>query len=307
MNKSIYILLLLLWPVMQSCIYDDLSDCFRERYIWFKSINTKYIYEDIAQQVNLYIYDEQQQFINELICTHDDLIRTGGKVYIPAQYEGKYWIVALVNLSDNYIVYDTEEFAHWKASLQTANGNEVSSKLPDLYHSMKAISFGQDNPLPGDTMYLSKNINHIYLTIECSASDVLENIQPYIYGSNSLFNYENRLLGDRMITYHPHNTQKYTNRMQYSITTMLLRIMGDISLYFKEQESDGSISDRKIFNITEELAKVKDSNGRKLYDSDIKLSLEDEFKFVIVLDKSSQIIDLKINDWYVVKDYVEIK
>lgn len=309
MNKSTYILILvlLLLSVMQGCIKDDLGNCYKERFIWFKSINTKYDYAKIVQQVNLYIYDEKEQLTGELIYTQKDLIQTGSKVYIPVQYTEKYRVVALVNLLDHYVVYDTDELMTWRTSLETGKGNEISFKLPDLYHSRKNITFGPENPLPGDTMYLTKNINHIYLTVECSTPGVLESIQPYMYGSNSLFNCENRLLGDRMITYHPHDAKVMTNQRKYSLTTMLLRIGGDLSLYFKEQNPDGSVANRKLFNITEELAKVRDSNGNRLYFSDARLAFEDEYNFTIVLDASSQIIDLKINDWYVVKDYVEIK
>lgn len=309
MNKSTYILILvlLLLQVMQACIQDDLSNCNKERFIWFKSINTKYDYAKIVQQVNLYIYNEELQLAGELAYSKEDLMQTDSKVSIPVQYTGKYMFVALVNQSDPYLVYDTQELTTWKTSLQTYKGNEISFKLPDLYHSRKEIVSGPENPLPGDTMYLTKNINHIYLTVECSTSSVLESLEPYIYGSNSLFNYENRLLGDRMITYHPHDTKVMTNQRKYSLTTMLLRIGGDLSLYFKEQNPDGSVANRKLFNITEELAKVKDSNGNRLYFSDARLAFEDEYNFTIVLDASSQIIDLKINDWYVVKDYVEIK
>lgn len=307
MVKRIYIVLFLLSLITQSCIKDDLSDCPQRRYIWFESINPKYKYGIIAKQVNLYLYDEQQRFVSELIYSTDELNQSNGKVYIPDQIKGTYMVVALVNLSDSYQVYDTERLEMWKLLLQDINDNKVFVRPPDIYHAVKNISFGSDINHKADTLYLEKNTNHIYLTITSNEPSVLEKIRPYIRASNSMSNYENLLLGERVIDYYPHDIEKYTNQAQYSLTTMLLRMGGDASMYLEEQKPDGSVTDRKLFNITQELIKIRNNNGEKLYDTNLKLALEDEFKFIIVLDEASKIIDLKINDWYVIKNYIVIK
>jgi len=310
MNKYASICLLFLFLTMQSCIKDDLSHCGlkEQSFIWFKSINPKYNYAEIAQQVNLYLYDEQLQFAGELVYTQEELKQSQAKIYIPAEKKGAYTIIALVNLSDKYEIFDTERLVTWKGSLHRGTGYEdISYKLPDIYHSMKKISFHADQKQQEDTLYLVKNTNHIRLIVECSSQGKLDSIQPYIYGSNTMFSYENRLLGDRMVTYHPHTTTKQPGISEYSLTTMLLRTGGDASLYFKALNPDGSYTDRKLFNITERLANVKNNNDGKVYDTDQKLAYEDEFEFKVVLDNSSQIMHLIINDWYVIKDYVEIK
>lgn len=307
MNKRVYILFFFLFLVSPGCIRDDNSDCYEGGYLWFESINPKYSYEAMAKQVNLYLYDDQRLFAEELVYTEDDLKSSAWRVYIPTGYKGDFTIVALVNLSDYYVVSDRERLVTWKAGLRSGD-NDVSYKLPDIYMAMKKVSL--DN-LSGaedeNVLFLAKNTNHIYLLIESVGGRLQGDIEPYIRGSNSLFNYENRLFGDRMVVYYPHMTEKRGNGTLYFLSTMLLRVAGDVSLYLRETLSDGTASDRFLFNIPEKLAQVKDHNGVKLYDTDQKLALEDEFYFTLVLDEQLQVMTLKVNDWYVIRDYIQIK
>lgn len=301
MKEKKYILILLSFLfTITGCIDEDYSDCEKGIYINFKTLNPKYEYTEIVENVEIHLYDVQNNLVNNYTYSRNQLEGSEYKAYIPEQKAGNYSTVAVVNMSDSYKISNKEYENSFLLEVLTDPKDSIQKKLPDIYHSIKEISFGRLNP-QDELMELSKNTNHIDVTV-IFEDDILspgKKLNAYIKGSNGIYNANNKSVGKTPITYCAHfNEKKEDDSYLFSFTTLRLWIGDDLKLSIVEEGEETS----RILNelmITEEIAKLTNSSGEKIYDTDEKLEFEDEFKIKIMIDNTGM-IGLKINDWYAV-------
>lgn len=156
-------------------------------------------------------------------------------------------------------------------------------------------------------MYLSKNTNNIHLTVHMSDGAVPASAQvdAYMHGCNGLYDSQNKAKGNTMVTYLPHASSKVVTST-YDFTTLRLWIGDDLTMKIEQNESGKQAVPLATIPVTQWLAELENDNGEKLYDTDDKLEMEDEFNIEISLDGKAVIIGVKINGWYLIKPNVDL-
>lgn len=314
MKKEYVFILLFSFLIFGNCINEDNSDCPYGKYVLFKIINPKYQYKEVVDKVDLYLYNEEEILVGEYSYSKAQLEGSELKAMIPYDRAGNYSIVALINQSERYLTFNKGELKELRTELLTDEGDSVKFKLADIYHSYKEVSFKGNTAMTNDTMYLSKNTNHINLEIEIHDYDLPDNasLVTHICGNNGTYNFSNKSVGNRKITYLPHSSdfgdiRNEIMNFRYLFTIMRLWIGDDLKICLEQHEPGTLPETLAEVMLTEEIAKLENElTGEKLYDTDEKLELEDEFDIRIVFDNTFTIIELKINDWFVIKPEIEL-
>lgn len=314
MNKKEYILILFSSLLLfGSCIEEDLDDCLRGKYICFKTNNPKYKYEEVVDKVNLYLYDEGENLVSEYSYSRQQLIDSDYKAYLPQHLNGNYLLVALVNHEDCYSTTEVSQLSKLKTKLNAEN-DSVRSKQADLYHAYREVSFGDTYHITSDTVSLSKNTNHINLEVELRDYPMPANatLCTHICGCNGIYNYNNKSLGGAKLTYIPHtlvseNISGNKITLNNISTIMRLWIGDDLSICLEQHEPGKSPVNLTNLMLTKEIASIaNDLTNEKLYDTNEKLELEDEFRIRVVLDGELSVVELRINNWYLIKEDVDL-
>lgn len=295
--------------LMGSCINDDLSNCTVERYLHFETLNKKYNFKDIVEKVDLYIYDGDE-LINTKTYSRTDIQATDYKIPLYG-YPGKTKLhyIALVNQSETcYHTINTEQKKDLLTEILPAQGDSVKNRLSNIFHGAKYIDFDYSTANTSDTIYLKKNTNNINLFVSFDGYELPENnyLKSFISGSNGKYDYENTPITDTKYTYLPYNSKVNDKQYAYTsqFTTMRLWIGADTEIKLEKEDFTGSpviTESVQKLNITEVLAKIVDSNKEYLYNTNEKLEKEDEYNIFITLDGSFVIMDLTINNWFVIK------
>lgn len=317
MNRKEYILILFSsLLIFGGCINEDLSDCPRGKYIYFKTNSPKYVYENIVKKVDLYLYDEGENLVSEYSCPREDLDGNNYRIYIPQFPNGNYVAVALVNQDNHYETLDKSKLTSLRTRLLTTSGDSVKIKPNDIYHSNKEMNFGDTYHITSDTMFLSKNTNHINLSVQIKDHKMPDanTLGTTITGANGEYNYNNRSVGNSTLTYIPHTTspiEKVQNTIVFKNSTTIMRLWIDADLMVNVIEYENGVTPKNkpvaSLNLMDMISKVKnDATGEYLYNTNEKLELEDEFNIEVIYDSSFSIIDLKVNDWFCIKNSVRL-
>ena len=198
-------------------IFEGEGDCGTYYRIRFKyDYNIKFA-DAFAHEVNsiaLYVFDENDILVEE-IATTDKKALSSGNFEIPLELEpGRYTLMAwggLMNEESFDLLADTKVGVTRREELQVRmhrqhdeDGNaRVSEDLLPLFHGTMPLEV---KALPGtftETMSLKKNTNVIRILLhEMSGHDV--DADKFIFeinDSNGLYDHDNTLLDDEMITY----------------------------------------------------------------------------------------------------------
>lgn len=311
MRKIVYIVIVIfiLW-LPSGCYREDLSDCPQGLLLKLEPTITKYTIDEIINDVTLYLFNEQGDYVAKYHYQRDALQGPELLVPVPQQRTGKYTFVVLVNHDEkDYTTFGTEKCESLLTRLLTEPNFTFSRKQADLYHGHKVIEVTQGLKVVTEEVEISKNTNNINLQLEIREYNLEENeeISAQLTGTNGTYDYANKPTGNTVITYNPHTpgpavAEQGVYRREDQFRTMRLWIGDDLKLTIYRNFPDLKPIEMASIMLTKTIAEIKDpSTGDYLYNTDEKLELEDEFNISLVLDETYTIVDLIINNWYVVK------
>lgn len=198
-------------------IFEGEGDCgtyYRIRFRYDYNIKFADAFAGEVNSIALYVFDENDILVEE-IATTDKKALSSGNFEIPLELEpGRYTLMAwggLMNEESFDLLADTKVGVTRREELQVRmhrqydeNGNaRVSEDLLPLFHGTMPLEV---KALPGtftETMSLKKNTNVIRILLhEMSGHDV--DADKFIFeinDSNGLYDCDNNLLDDEMITY----------------------------------------------------------------------------------------------------------
>jgi len=115
-------------------------------------------------------------------------------------------MVAVMNLSDNYLIENEHSKLEFRKSVVTTRPDTVDYQLDNVYLGeiefkipVKAILY--------DTLELVHNINHVLLEIEFQDGCEMaanSSIVPFLRGTNGTYNAFNECVGQNRIVYEPY-------------------------------------------------------------------------------------------------------
>ena len=230
MALSIVAAMLTASSCLNELIFEGEGDCGIYYRIRFKyDYNIKFA-DAFANEVNslaLYVFDGNDVLVEE-IATTDTEVLSSGSYEIPLELEpGNYTLVAwggLMNEESFDMLADTQVGVTKREELQVKmhrqydeNGNAgVSEDLLPLYHGSMQLTV---TDVPGtytETMSLMKNTNVIRILLH-EMSDKGVDADKFIFeikDSNGLYNWDNTILDDEMITYSAWNQSNGTADME---------------------------------------------------------------------------------------------
>ena len=307
-------------------IFEGEGDCGIYYRIRFKyDYNIKYA-DAFANEVNsiaLYIFDENDVLVNE-ITTTDKQALSSGTFEISLELEpGKYTLLAwggLMNEESFDMLAETTVGVTKLQELQVkmhrqhnANGEaNVSDDLLPLFHGTMPLEVSDIPGTYNETMSLMKNTNVVRILLhEMSGHNV--DADKFIFeirDSNGLYNWDNSLLNDEMITYSPWRQSTGSAEMEdytRAITTVNValaeltigRMMAGESpvLHIKNRETG-----EDVFRIpVADYALLVKGHYRENMSDQEYLDRQDEYTMTFFLDEGEWVSSfIYINSWRVV-------
>ena len=307
-------------------IFEGEGDCGIYYRIRFKyDYNIKYA-DAFANEVNsiaLYIFDENDILVNE-ITTTDKQALSSGTFEIPLELEpGKYTLLAwggLMNEESFDMLAETTVGVTKLQELQVkmhrqhnANGEaNVSDDLLPLFHGTMPLEVSDIPGTYNETMSLTKNTNVVRILLhEMSGHNVdADKFIFEIHDSNGLYDWDNTLLEDEMITYSPWRQSTGSAEMEdytRAITTVNValaeltigRMMAGESpvLHIKNRETG-----EDVFRIpVADYALLVKGHYRENMSDQEYLDRQDEYTMTFFLDEGEWVSSfIYINSWRVV-------
>lgn len=307
-------------------IFEGEGDCGIYYRIRFKyDYNIKYA-DAFANEVNsiaLYIFDENDILVNE-ITTTDKQALSSGTFEIPLELEpGKYTLLAwggLMNEESFDMLAETTVGVTKLQELQVkmhrqhnANGEaNVSDDLLPLFHGTMPLEVSDIPGTYNETMSLMKNTNVVRILLhEMSGHNVdADKFIFEIHDSNGLYDWDNTLLEDEMITYSPWRQSTGSAEMEdytRAITTVNValaeltigRMMAGESpvLHIKNRETG-----EDVFRIpVADYALLVKGHYRENMSDQEYLDRQDEYTMTFFLDEGEWVSSfIYINSWRVV-------
>lgn len=307
-------------------IFEGEGDCGIYYRIRFKyDYNIKYA-DAFANEVNsiaLYIFDENDILVNE-ITTTDKQALSSGTFEIPLELEpGKYTLLAwggLMNEESFDMLAETTVGVTKLQELQVkmhrqhnANGEaNVSDDLLPLFHGTMPLEVSDIPGTYNETMSLMKNTNVVRILLhEMSGHNVdADKFIFEIHDSNGLYDWDNTLLEDEMITYSPWRQSTGSAEMEdytRAITTVNValaeltigRMMAGESpvLHIKNRETG-----EDVFRIpVADYALLVKGHYRENMSDQEYLDRQDEYTMTFFLDEGEWVSAfIYINSWRVV-------
>ena len=307
-------------------IFEGEGDCGIYYRIRFKyDYNIKYA-DAFANEVNsiaLYIFDENDILVNE-ITTTDKQALSSGTFEIPLELEpGKYTLLAwggLMNEESFDMLAETTVGVTKLQELQVkmhrqhnANGEaNVSDDLLPLFHGTMPLEVSDIPGTYNETMSLMKNTNVVRILLhEMSGHNVdADKFIFEIHDSNGLYDWDNTLLEDEMITYSPWRQSTGSAEMEdytREITTVNValaeltigRMMAGESpvLHIKNRETG-----EDVFRIpVADYALLVKGHYRENMSDQEYLDRQDEYTMTFFLDEGEWVSSfIYINSWRVV-------
>ena len=307
-------------------IFEGEGDCGIYYRIRFKyDYNIKYA-DAFANEVNsiaLYIFDENDILVNE-ITTTDKQALSSGTFEIPLELgPGKYTLLAwggLMNEESFDMLAETTVGVTKLQELQVkmhrqhnANGEaNVSDDLLPLFHGTMPLEVSDIPGTYNETMSLMKNTNVVRILLhEMSGHNVdADKFIFEIHDSNGLYDWDNTLLEDEMITYSPWRQSTGSAEMEdytRAITTVNValaeltigRMMAGESpvLHIKNRETG-----EDVFRIpVADYALLVKGHYRENMSDQEYLDRQDEYTMTFFLDEGEWVSSfIYINSWRVV-------
>ena len=322
--------------VVSSCknglIFEGEGDCGVYYNIRFKyDYNIKFA-DAFANEVNsvaLYIFDESQTLV-EAVTTTDKNALSSGSFEIPLELEpGNYTLVAwggVMNEESFDVLADASvgvtKLQELKVRMQRQLGDNGEAKVSDdllpLYHGTMPLKVVSTPGTYTETMSLVKNTNNIRILMhELSGHDV--DADKFIFeikDNNGLYDWDNTLLDDQMITYSAWSQSTGTAELEPQsrvITTVnvalaeltigRMRAAKSPILYIKSRETGEDLVRLPLADY----ALLVKGNYRKNMGDQEYLDRQDEYTLTLFLDEGEWLSSvIYINSWRVVLNDTEL-
>ena len=314
-------------------IFEGEGDCgtyYRIRFKYDYNIKFADAFANEVGSVALYIFDENDILVEEIATTDKDVL-SSGTFEIPLELEpGNYTLMAWGGLMDEEsfdMLADTKVGVTKREELQVrmhrqydVNGKAtVNEDLLPLFHGVMPLEV---KDIPGtftETMSLMKNTNVIRILLhEISGHDV--DASQFIFeinDDNGLYDWDNTLLDDEMITYSAWNQSTGSAEVEdndvKSVTSVSVALAeltigrmraGDSPvLHIKNRESG-----KDVFRIpiADYALLVKGYYREKMGDQEY-LDRQDEYTMTFFLDEGEWVSSvIYINSWRVVLNDTEL-
>jgi hypothetical protein len=219
---------------------------------------------------------------------------------------GQYTIVALLNPSPlHYEITGAESLTTFRTELKADRLDTIARKPSDLFYAHRDLSHVQATKIRYDTVYFQKNTVNFTVNVQLDEHTLPaeHNLRVAIEGNNGIFDYLNSKSARRY--YLPYGDPQVITRAikeehVYQFRTMNFRTVDALVLSVREQ---GPATDHaRSIDIVKALGNVTFDDGSHPYDTDEKLAQEDEYDLTVVLDADFEILELRINDWFSIKD-----
>ena len=314
-------------------IFEGEGDCgtyYRIRFKYDYNIKFADAFTNEVNSVALYVFDENDVLVEE-IATTDKQALSSGTFEIPLELEpGNYTLMAWGGLMDEEsfdMLADTQVGTTKREELQVKmhrqydeNGNaKVSEDLLPLFHGSMPLEV---KDIPGtftETMSLMKNTNVIRILLhEMSGHDV--DADKFIFeinDDNGLYDWDNTVLEDEMITYSAwhqstgtadvdDNDVKAVTEINVALAELTIGRMraGDSPvLHIKDRETG-----KDVFRIpVADYALLVKGNYRQGMGDQEYLDRQDEYTMTFFLDEGEWLSSvIYINSWRVVLNNSEL-
>ena len=314
-------------------IFEGEGDCgtyYRIRFKYDYNIKFADAFANEVNSVALYVFDENDVLVEE-IATTDKQALSSGTFEIPLELEpGNYTLMAWGGLMDEEsfdMLADTQVGTTKREELQVRmhrqydeNGNaKVSEDLLPLFHGSMPLEV---KDIPGtftETMSLMKNTNVIRILLhEISGHDI--DASKFIFeinDDNGLYDWDNTLLDDEMITYSAwhqstgtvdvdDNDVKAVTSVSVALAELTIGRMraGDSPiLHIKNRETG-----EDVFRIpVADYALLVKGNYRQGMGDQEYLDRQDEYTMAFFLDEGEWLSSvIYINSWRVVLNNSEL-
>jgi len=294
--------LLFVLVVCCSCIRENLSGCFSDLIIHFEPINPKHDYPELVRTVDLYFYDRDEKLF---LHRHYEKEQLGGRdraAVLTDMPPGEYTVVAMINHGRQHKTVDYESLSTLRSYLTDW---WIDERLDDYFSGMREITVKSGNSNRQEKMSIFKHNNDIRVRIIFEGYTVPEgfNLGCLLYGKDGMFHYKSHsATEDVEVVTLPYFIQYDTYGQPVSFDCSTMRLWHDLELFLLLAEYDQEYNTRQtiLLDIPQELAKIQDSNGTYLYDTDEELEYYDQYDITITLDVDFIVLSLQINDWYVI-------
>ena len=314
-------------------IFEGEGDCgtyYRIRFKYDYNIKFADAFANEVGSIALYVFDENDILVEEIATTDKDVL-SSGTFEIPLELEpGNYTLMAWGGLMDEEsfdMLADTKVGVTKREELQVrmhrqydVNGTaRVNEDLLPLFHGVMPIEV---KDIPGtftETMSLMKNTNVIRILLhEISGHDV--DASQFIFeinDDNGLYDWDNTLLDDEMITYSAWNQSTGSAEVEDSdvksvtsvsvalaeLTIGRMRAGDSPVLHIKNRESGEDVF---RIPIADYALLVKGYYREKMGDQEY-LDRQDEYTMTFFLDEGEWVSSvIYINSWRVVLNNTEL-
>lgn len=309
MWKRISLLTISIALLFSSCIKEDRDDCgFYLRFVYDYNLKFVDAFSEQASKVNLYVFDNQGNFIAELQDAQAPFSKEY-KMYIPLDPDKPYTFIAWVGLYDQDYVLKTplKQGATWSdlylQLAQTETPNTVNKELKPLWHGKLEYKGADPNPV----ISLTKNTNKVRLVLQ-SLNEKDENsikAEDYsfrIAATNGEYDHLNVPHGDE-ISYTPYFATQADAGAVVELNT--LRLMAD-------RENKLEIKNRTTGEVLLNIDLNKYISALRLLESESMplqeyMDRQDEYKIVFFFKENTDIgsgdmflyITIEINGWVI--------
>ncbi|MDH6306893.1 hypothetical protein M2459_003480 [Parabacteroides sp. PF5-5] len=310
--KIIYLfpLALVFFFLLQSCVNDDLSDCFTEKRVYFKYTPATYgieykegINPDEVTRMNLFIFDEDGKYVTEII---DEYPQMSFDYYMTVSglSTGDYRFIAWGSLKDIYSI-SSEKFIPGETSfnevevyLNTIKNGLVTDSITPLFFA----TYNNNNTYPisamkSQTIDLDMVQNTYRINVEVAGLDEVSLLNSYqfnISDDNGRYNFDNSFASCEKFKYTANCSRNMNNDELFSGLTVM-RIAGNRSPMLNVSRSDADfplVEDNLVELILAASSAGANIDFEKHFTFDIRYELNPEVPGTIII---------YVNGWRIVK------
>jgi hypothetical protein len=299
---------LLLALVLQSCINDDLSNCLKEKRIYFSYRPASYASGDVVKEgitpadikrINLYVFDENGLFVQK-VTDESPTMSADYYMTIPDLKSGKYKFVAWGNLQDRYDI-SSEELIPGKTSIEELQVyltgiadrmmNESPALLTPLFYATHKEQALEVNAVINQNFQLdivqdtyTINVKVVGLTEETLNSNTY---RLEIYDNNDKFKFDNDFVPSDFFTYSSACTQAH-DTLSSALAVMRLADNRKPMLRVVDAQTKSALVETDLVKLLLALRGL----GAK-----IDFSYQYEFNVKYILDTALVVVAIEINGW----------
>lgn len=321
---------------LSSCgmVYEDEGDCNTYcdvRFVYDRNMEFADAFASKVEAVDLYVFDADGKFLRQVSERGDALKADGYRMPLDLQ-PGQYTVLAWCGLNGELDSYDVpeptpgvttlQEMQCRLADRQTTGGETVVGEIDNLFHGMTTFTLPDEEGRHTYTVELTKNTNNVRVVLQNTSGEPL-NVDDFVFtitDENGLLDYDNSVLDDELLSYHPFYTAQGTAGVDTgddsgAITSVSAAVAEfTVSRLFKDKDTQTRLTITRLdpdnagayetvlsIPLVDYALLVKGYYNRDMDDQEY-LDRQDEYNLVFFLDAdgdwlSSSII---INSWKVV-------